>query len=118
MNSVWALSASVVCVLLIWTILSRKFLKYVLDWSGLVANRSGEVEEEFHSTAYLRQYISSSLVNIDEMKLMQCFLKNLTDLLVTGSFYSTSFISLLEPKPTSGFFFKLFFFKKLKFITL
>ena len=102
-NSVWALSASFVFILLIWIILSRKFLKYVLDWSGFVVIRSGEIEEAFCTTAYLRGDLSSSLVNIDEMKVMQSFLKDLTDLLVTVSFLSKSFISVVAPKPMSSF---------------
>ena len=103
MNSVWALSASVVFILLIWIILSRKFLKYVLDWSGFVVIRGVEIEEAFYTTAFLRGDLSSSLVNIDEMKVMQSFLKDLPNLLVTVSFFSKSFISVVAPKPMSSF---------------
>ena len=103
MNSIWTLSASVVFILLIWIILSRKFLKYVLDWSGFVVIRGVEIEEAFCTTAYLRGDLSSSMVNIDEMKVMQSFLKDLTDLLVTVSFLSQSFISAVAPKPMSSF---------------
>ena len=102
-NSIWTLSASVVFILLIWIILSRKFLKYVLDWSGFVVIRGVEIEEAFCTTAYLRGDLSSSMVNIDEMKVMQSFLKDLTDLLVTVSFLSQSFISAVAPKPMSSF---------------
>ena len=65
-----------------------KFLKYVLDRSEFVAIRSREIKEEFPTTAYLRGDLSSCLVTIDEMKVMQSFLKDLTDSLVTLSSFS------------------------------
>ena len=112
MSSAWALSASFVFNLLIWTILSRKFLKYALYQSRFVAIRSGKIMEEFNTTAYLRGDLSSSTVDIDQMKVMQSFLKDLTDSLVTVSFFSKLSISVVEPKLTSVFFFRLSLFVK------
>ena len=71
-----------------------------------------EIKKEFCTTAYLRGDPFGSLVNINEMKVMQSFLKDLTDLLVTASFFSKSFISVVALKPTLCYFFRLSFFVK------
>ena len=79
-NSAWALSASFVFILLIWTILSRNILKSVLDRSGFVGIRSGEIKGEFRTTAYLRGTFPASWVFFE-----QSFLKDSTDSLMTVS---------------------------------
>ena len=80
-----------------------------------------EIKEEFCTTAYLRGDPFGSLVNINEMKVMQSFLKDLTDLLVTASFFSKSFISVVALKPTlcssdCPFLLNLFCTKNLRFL--